>query len=143
MNFTIETKIELTDARVADALTSAFEGGIGYWACIEDITVPETAIPDPEQKGWLRLTYDQSYPSYIAAPLIGGNVMLSDQEDDLDAEHPRLYVIDRVALERGLNLMASVPKHRHHFYSILDETDDIIVGDVLIQLAVLGEVRYG
>lgn len=143
MNFIIETKNELTDSLIAGVLVSALEGGIGYWACIEDITVPEAAIHDPVEKGWLRMTPDLSYPSYITAPLIGGSVTIGDNEDDQHAdEHPKLYTVDRVAIARGLHLMAN-GTYRRHFNDILAENYDVVTGDVLIQLAVFGEVKYG
>lgn len=45
------------------------------------------------------------------------------------------------AIAHGLKLLAE--KHGETFGRIIEGTADAIDGDVLIQLAVLGEVRYG
>lgn len=138
MNFIIETKSELTDQQIAGVLVSAFEGGIGYWAVIKEIVLPKSAIPDPENLGWV-LVGSEGHPSYIAAPLLdGGYVQIVDMEDD----NEKSWVVNRQAISRGLHLMAN-GEFRNQFNNIINEDYDAGTGDVLIQLAVFGEVKYG
>lgn len=143
MNFIIETKTELTDELIAGVLVSAFEGGIGYWACIEQVTFRVAPQSDLTEPGWL-MVGDEGHPSYIAGSLLpGGDVAISDTEDDQNAEaHPKLYHINREAVSRGLHLMAN-GEFRQHFNDIIKEIYDATTGDILIQLAVFGEVKYG
>jgi hypothetical protein len=51
------------------------------------------------------------------------------------------YKLDRAAIERGLKLMAE--EWPHHWRDLTTESADAFTGDVLIQLSVLGEIRYG
>ncbi len=135
MTFTVTTKVQLTDERIADVLVSAFEGGINYWAEIVSVNKPADAIPHATERGWL-MVGDEGYPSYIASPIIGGSVMLRDADDGAND-----HLLNRVMLENGLNIMAA--EYPNHFADILNENDDAGTADVLVQLALFGEVVYG
>lgn len=51
------------------------------------------------------------------------------------------YRLDREKIARGLGLMAA--QHPRHFCRVVDGSADHVTGDVLIQLALFGELKYG
>lgn len=58
-----------------------------------------------------------------------------------DDEPARVLVLDRAAVLRGCELMAA--KYPHHFANLITDNSDCETGDVLIQLALLGDIIYG
>ena len=77
---------------------------------------------------------------------IGYWAVVREREDGAleigEQEQPRVRtLLNDAALTRGLALAAE--KHPLLFARLLTGTADAAIGDVLIQLAVLGEVRYG
>ncbi len=55
----------------------------------------------------------------------------------------REYVIDAEKLNAALVRMAENPRLAHHFAALLTGKSDAETGDVLIQLACFGALRYG
>lgn len=130
-DFKIEN--EISARKVAGLLCSGFEGGVNYWLRIMDYRQPVVTRP---------VLDDETCP-YTDYPLLEGGAVicrLTDERGQTDAKYKPL-VLDREAVERGLRLMAQ--KHPRHWGDFLNEDSDASTGDVLIQLSLLGEVRYG
>lgn len=71
-----------------------------------------------------------------------GAIYFKDKYEEEDEEgSSEEFILDRAAVERGLTLMAQ--KYPHHFQNFVTEADDVIIGDVFLQCALLGEVVYG
>lgn len=124
----------LSAQMVADCLCAALAGGSGYWCQVQRAMAPRRALT-------FRFREERVYPQ-IDYPMNGGSLILMDTTAGEDAQvKPAYYRLTRAALRRGLGLMAA--HHPHHFASVVAETGDSETGDVLLQLSVLGEVRYG
>ena len=120
--FTVVIDKELSDERIQDVLTGAFEGGSNYWYDILEYINPNKV--------------KCNHP-YIELPFIEGcGVVVADAEDpDTKA------ILNRKSIAKGLKLMANT--QAFHFRNILEEDDDCETSDVLLQLALFGEVVFG
>jgi hypothetical protein len=140
--------------RVLGLVTTAFEGGVGYWAVIVGYEAPPTP---PEQ--WEHRSFEESlgqpkskeHPVFRHSeyPLNGGAVLVAEDEafcraggiQEYIAQGGEVWRLDAEAVERGLALMAKTqPRHWANF---VEENEDADTGDVFMQLALLGEVIYG
>lgn len=129
----VMAKHELTWQNVSDLLCSAFEGGSNYWYMIEEFHIPPELRGVPKERVFRHL----DYPTRAGGSIVVSNARLVDEEGDtLDKR-----VTDRPRLVEALQLMAE--KHPRHFSDFIREGGDADTGDVFLQLAVLGEVRYG
>ena len=133
MKVTVEHEISLT--RIRDVLTNALEGGSDYWIDHVARELPEgVAVEDVCYGGRLQPEEDYCHPNVLVPTLEGGRLHVYPDEG-------APVVLDLPALQRGLDLMVG-PLVRH-LHDILNETDDADTGDVLLQLALFGEVVYG
>jgi hypothetical protein len=130
--FVVSPKVEFPLRRIADLLVGAFEGGSNYW-----IDVVEVAVP-AEGFGSAKPGDDDYYPRIIRTPLSGGALRIEYGNEEGSADHK---VLDRRAIQRGLELLAK--SYPARFASIVTENDDAEDSDVLLQLALFGEVVYG
>jgi hypothetical protein len=112
---------DVTDQDLEDLLTSAFEGGIGYWA---DIALARDA-PRVSRVG----ISTSAGPSYL-----GATVTPSD-------DRSKATVLTREKMLAGLALCANA--HPNHFADWLLARGDATTADVIVQCAAFGEVRYG
>lgn len=104
--------------RLSDLLCSAVEGGTGYWAQVSDMT--RTANSDYVSVRFHeieRLTPRASR----AKPIV------------------KLITLEEMA--RGLELASTLAPQ--HFADFMAENDDAVTADVIVQLAMFGEVVYG
>lgn len=117
----MEIKIEVTDQTIDDTLCAAFEGGSAYWARID--------------RGTDRAAVGARYSHEI--PMRGGVLQL------VCPDYPECIArpLDRAAIAAGLKLMAE--QHPRHFADMIGENGDATTGDVLVQLAVFGELVFG
>lgn len=123
MAFTITT--EVSDQRVRDLLCCAMEGGISYWARVEGYDGDSGAVEFP----------------HFEMPFVGGAVLI---RGILDENNDQLLRLDREAIQRGLILMADPSKvPPYHLANFMMESEDAETGDVLVQLALFGEIVYG
>jgi hypothetical protein len=129
---TFTTQVEVPMSRVADLLCCAFEGGIGYWACI-------TGYVKPEDFGGTRCHFaGDDAPKYLDYPLSPyGAVLIEDAEDDGHKQ----YRLDLPAIQRGFKVMQQ--QYPKHFANWLAENDDAITGDVFVQCCIFGDIIYG
>jgi hypothetical protein len=78
--FTVE--ITIPDSRIADLLTTGLEGGVNYWARIEEKREPTSLTYRSSQD---RIYWPVDYPMNE-----GGWIVIQDKEADNKAEaHPR------------------------------------------------------
>ena len=137
MKVTIKT--EITIERIKDLLCCAFEGGIGYWAIVDD----GTNKADMAKVG-------AEY--YHEIPALGGEFPVYDKED-YDGQSPlkKLGVINLERIQKALTMMAEGKLEdgsdaeylKKHMNDIINENEDANTGDILVQLAVMGSVVYG
>ena len=81
-----------------------------------------------------------------AAILVNGGTLVVYDEYEMDNELnenelPTKYTLDLKAVRKGLRLMKK--EYPNHWADLVEENDDLITGDVWLQLAVFGEVIYG
>lgn len=126
--------LKLDEDTVKDILTTAFEGGIGYWACLgnDDKHWIEQCKLHKERTGEAPYYCDTA----LNVMLNGHAVILYDEEDD--DKKLKMYLDDFM---KGCYLFTQ------EYGSItrkLNRGDfDAIDADMIIQYAVFGEVIYG
>lgn len=112
---TIEIKPEL----LKDLLVTAVEGGSNYWAAFTDVERDEEL--------------------YVT------KTRLSDRE----ADTPRVFTVTPDTLAVGLQNLATRMSKRgesaagRHLTDALTENGDAITADVVLQMALFGEIVYG
>jgi hypothetical protein len=80
-------------------------------------------------------------PGYTYLPLLEGCAVTIHEFDEATGEDVATYRLDLDAVKRGLERMSVMaPKHFANFTS---GDYDIETADVFLQLALLGEIRYG
>lgn len=127
--WTFKVNVEVTWDQVWYLLSSAMEGGIGYWAAIKELREPPELI-------WRHADEPCVYKHLDYPMNPGGSVVLVDHEN-----YDKEYVLDLPAIERGLQVM-----HRdwyHHFADFMQGNGDATTGDVLVQCALFGDIIYG
>ena len=158
-NVSVKTTVDVSLKRLWGVLIAGFEGGIGYWARIEDYVEPTDTNPITFKGDRNGRTY-----AYADYPLNKGTaVILTDAEvkdrdclvcmdyqnnangDDLSyKDHTcgiSVWTLDMEAIERGLKLVAE--KEPRRLAEIMSEDYDAETADVFIQYCVLGEIVYG
>jgi hypothetical protein len=128
----VTINLEISDEHCADILCTAFEGGIGYWAQARNIKQGPMKVGD----------YVEPYLSMELAEL-------TDDESGFDWSKPLL--LDYDAIRRGVVAILAHPDYARMGAGILrdivsDEMGcyiDAGVADCIVQMGVLGEVRYG
>lgn len=127
----MKIEIEVPEKVIAYALCSAFEGGIRYWA--SKCETNRGFVQTPVAKPW----GDDYTPTYVSYPLTeGASVTIEVAEDSAKAARP----LTLEALRSGLRIMAE--QYPQHFADVLNG-GDATTGDVLVQLAVFGEIVFG
>lgn len=109
--------IDISEDLVKDVVITALEGGSNYWYNIAKHNIDGDL-------------YDGLFNQKNAKMLIT-DIETGEYLGDLTLEH----------LNAGLTLMAR--DHRESFSAIIGESYDANDADILLQLAVLGEVVYG
>jgi len=140
---TVTMTVDLDEDYIRAVLTNAFEMGIGYWAQIAGVeanmstTLFRTGTP-------MNPHGENSYA--VMAMTEGCVIKLQDPEQTCtDAD----WTLTREKVIEGLKLLlASKDKNgkefpRRHANALLSENDDVETADVLVQLAVLGEIVFG
>jgi hypothetical protein len=136
----VEVEIEIDGPFTRYALSTAFEGGVGYWCRIEGYTYPKgTKAAHFSEKG--KLQPEDYVPRYALVPTFeGGSTEISTVDDESEDE-PKKYSINIESLKKGWQLLAE--KYPHIFARFQDEQYDAGDADVFVQLCVFGEVVYG
>lgn len=133
--FEYDVKHKLDDEEVKDILTTAIEGGIGYWACLGN--------DDPawaEARDKYKAEHNER-PCYcdVAFELLNNNkaVVFYDEEDD-----------DKQLLLTKENFINGCKLYEEHvgktIHTMLDTGEfDANDADMIIQYSLFGEVIYG
>ncbi len=114
--------IEVSHEVIDNALASAFDSGIAYWARVEDEYRPKGA-----EDCWLSEVVTRG--GWVQLKLLPGDT----------GRQPRRLTLGNV--REGLRMMAAW--YPGPFGALLGGTGDSTTGDILLQLSVFGEVIYG
>lgn len=147
----VDVKQEVSEERIADMLTTAFEGGASNWCCITGYVKPKALK--------FRISKSQVF-RHIDYPMnAGGVVIITDlyAECEKGNEPPmgsgfrynfvgwkpknKPFRLTPKTLKKGLQVMAN--KFPSHFADLLAENDDACTGDVFLQCCVFGDTIYG
>jgi hypothetical protein len=118
----------ITVERVKDLLTSAFEGGSGYW------------IEETERIGEAK---DRKQAPFLCdAPFVKDGY-LKVKEDGTEAKHGKggWFNVDLETIKTGLAVFAQ--KYPKDFADFVNENDDAGTGDTFLQCVCFGEAIYG
>ena len=126
----VEVKINVSNSRIRDLLTTAMETS----ACQEWCRLDKEVMPSNTAAAVVELKYP-----HIDVPFIGGFLVLTCTEAGAPGQNPR--ILDFKACVRGLRTMAE--KYPQHFSDFMEENDDACTADVWLQCAVFGEVVFG
>jgi len=135
--FTINVPLRIPLKRVADLITSAFEGGSNYWYTInfDKSTAPKKICFEAFDKDDFM---SKEVFRHIHWPISeGGRLCILDKEDDDEKE----YFLDLPAIKKGMVVFAE--KCPKHFGDFLEENDDATTGDCALQCMLFGEVVFG
>lgn len=121
----MKLQIEVSNEQLASVLQSA---GIAYWCK----SYASTLGPVAERAG-----KDHRYLSAADfAPVTDGYWMVREREGSVT------WRLDAQKIARGIQVIAD--KYTHHLGAIFGSSSaDATTGDVLIQCAIFGELRYG
>lgn len=129
---TVENKIELTSQDIEDIMVTALEGGIGYWARLDNTGDAYKNAPKEEP---VSITCAREL-------LAGNNVFFEDVEEDGSE-----YVLNLHMLLKGIGQwidanMTSLKGLVMH--GSIDTYDiDAAIADEIIQYALFGEIVFG
>ena len=129
----VERTLTLTELDLSDILCSCFEGGCGYWACLDNSTKEWDAAREAviEKIGEHNYTIEDVMMHILCS---GGSLRLIDQEDD-----DQVFEMNMADFLNGIGQSIS-----EGFWNGEDTCDvDGEVGDAIIQYAIFGEQVYG
>lgn len=127
-NLTLNIEIKISEQKISELFTTAFFGGINYWAFDFDYEIPKT-IQDMDL-----CVEDSLAKSLIEIP--GYSFVIIEDEEDNAIPHK----IDLIKIKRGLEIMAKVDSR---FYDFLEDGFDAEIADITIQYICFGEIIYG
>lgn len=129
--FTVRPEIEvnLTEQDIQDIVIIALEGGIGYWACLDDTD----ASGDKTTSEWA-----------ADVLLTGGSLTFTDAEGDPDDPDTESWTLTLDKLLNGIKLYFEDGCHVKVEDNSIDTSDiDANDADCIVQFALFGEVVYG
>ena len=125
----------LTQEGLSDLLSVATFGN--YWPCIK-IKRSEYHLAEEHK-------YECIEDKWAAILVNGGTLVVYDEyemDNELNEnELPTKYTLTLKDVRKGLRLMKKL--YPEHYADLVEENDDLITGDVWLQLAVFGELIYG
>lgn len=131
---TIAVEYEIDYGGFESLIVTALEGGINYWAIIENESYKK--INDwAEHNRNRHEPFSVRFAQYI---WFGGTVVMMDAEGE-EFDDP----IGEISLESIKNGWQLFSHNRKHFADFLDNNTDAITADVWFQCCSLGEVVYG
>lgn len=123
--------VKVTEEDIDDVMCSAFEGGIGYWACLDNTGEEFENAPDYEP-------YSETCTKIL---LKGGVVKLINNEDG------KLYTLNLDKLLNGIKRWVEIGGDVYGAVCKDGSLDcgniDSECADCIIQLALFGEIIYG
>lgn len=136
----VEVEIEIDGPFTRYALSTAFEGGVGYWCRIEGYTYPKGTVAADFNHSKGKLQPEDYVPRYALVPTFEGGSVEISEEGDPDGKLLK-HSINIESLKKGWQLLAE--KYPHIFARFQEEQYDASDADVFVQLCVFGEVVYG
>ncbi len=132
---TFTQTIEIASERIHDLLTTGLEGGCDYWLATDHELIKQ------ESK---KFEGELNIQNQI---MQGGTLHCFDAEEP-DAKLGELNVFKVVsalqAMADGKDLKGKKNDHlKWHFKNFIEENDDCETADVVIQIAVMGEIVFG
>ncbi len=144
----MKVTVEMSDDKIKGLLCSAFEGGSNYWYLIEEeVLAPGFTSADFRDGGKMQTSEDYWHPCQLIPLAPGCFLIIRAPEESLGARLDTTLdamlpaVLDRKAIERGLQVMArDCPQH---FADTMNESGDATTGDVFLQCCLYGEIIFG
>jgi hypothetical protein len=138
------------EQRVRDLLTSALEGGTGYWAFIWDQEfAPGLEYADFREGGKMQIPNNYHHP-FELIPFVPGCALLivdsnevSSNNEGGEADLPEgteIWRLDRQSIQDGLQVMAT--NYPRHWSNFIEQNDDAETGDVFLQCCLMGKIVY-
>lgn len=127
-NLTLNIEMKISEEKISELLSTAFYGGINYWAFDFEYEIPQSIID-----------MDLSVEDSLAKSLIevyGYSFVIIEDEDDNAIHHK----IDIMKIKRGLEIMAKVD---NRFNDFLEDGFDAEIADITMQYICFGEIIYG
>lgn len=133
MKYTVEK--ELTDGDIEDILTTALEGGNGYWACL--LNGDESW--ESSRRSIVASGQTPYYSTVMWHVLSSGETVRFQDAEDLEEGD-----IWELTMEKFKNGLVLYEKERGSIKKCLDDgAFDAIEADCLIQYAIFGEIIFG
>jgi hypothetical protein len=136
---TFKAELTLDREELIDILTTAMEGGIGYWRCLDN-----TCKTWKKAKAQVKAEKGNDY--YLEDVMLqvlenGDDIVFIDAEEDPDDPEAEVYKFNMKGFKNGLALFT---KERGNPQKMLAEGSfDAVEADCLIQYACFGEIVFG
>lgn len=119
--------IEISDDVIESCLVSAIEGGMMRSWCSKVVRADKKKI-------------EGDFPFY---KVMQGACWYVYEFAGQEGDHTktRRHYLNAAKLKKSIQLMAE--KYPHHLRDLIDDGGDAITGDVFVQLAILGGIKYG
>lgn len=132
----MKISVEVDNEKIKGILCSAFEGGSGYWAQIQDYVYAKGLKHKDFQKDGKFQTKDDYWHPCQIIPLVEGCAVIVK-----DIEENKLLTLDIKSIHKGLEVMQK--DYSRHFGDFLAEQGDATTGDVFLQCCLFGKIVYG
>lgn len=142
--FTLDVPQAFTAGALSDLLCTVVEGNwmSSAWArfdsAVDYDTGPHGSL-DYARRVAEELGLDG--PGYCWLPLLPGCAVTIHEYDETTNENVASHRLDLEAVKRGLERMAV--SAQKHLFGFINDDYDIVTADVFLQMALLGEIRYG
>ena len=147
MSIELTIKKTLSEEEIADVITTAIEGGIGYWAYLNNDT-REWADARKALKA-AKIAKGESDPSVYYDEIIwallsnGMSVQFIDAEAD-DYDNPDADQVWELTMEKFVKGLEIYEAERGSIKKALEDGNfDAVEGDCVFQYALFGELIYG
>lgn len=124
-------------------LSSAFEGGVGYWCTLDQkgsVRPPEVDFKSFKPDSIFADSSNECF--YVHWPLSkGGRVRCLYSNTNDDTLRNEESWLDLKSIEKGLTIMAR--DYPRHWGDFLSQSFDANTGDVFLQCCLFGELVYG
>lgn len=147
MPIELTIKKTLSEEEIADVITTAIEGGIGYWACLNNDTkeweeAKKALQTEKVEKGE---TGNEPYYDEIIWKMLsdGKEVEFIDVEAE-DYDNPGDGEVWKLTMEKFVKGLEIYEAERGSIKKALEDGNfDAVEGDCVFQYALFGELIYG